>query len=198
MWEAVISGLFGLKTTLKGSPSNHSLTLIMASRVMFTIAAITLVAAVPRPGILSRDTSTVPTNDNSALVSLSSFPACASRAHSCNLRPLDTPARLGCWQPNLTTDCPSCCLPRHPPSCSPIEPLRPKPCWFDPEQWFSGVCPSVQDDRPQSNARLHVRLHDRDDTTDRMSGPTRLQECDVELLLRAQGRCRQKIQQRHF
>jgi hypothetical protein len=132
MWEAVISGLFGLKTTLKGPPSNHSPTLIMASRVMFTMAMISLVAAVPRPGILSLDTSTVPTN---------AFPACAST--NCVTSGLLTPARLGCATANLTTDC-LCNVAVTPLSCSPLGPSDQSHCWFDLEQWFSGVCPSVK------------------------------------------------------
>jgi hypothetical protein len=109
--------------------------------VMIAIATTSLpfAAASPWP-VLPRDT-TVPTNDSSALVSLSDFPSCANA--SCVTSSLLMLTRLGCPAEGLTTDC-LCSVAVTPLACAPLGPSDQDNCWFELEAWFASVCPSVK------------------------------------------------------
>jgi hypothetical protein len=114
-----------------------------SSTLMITIATISLPFAttLPWPAVLSRDTPRVPTNDISALVSLSDFPSCANA--SCITSGLLNPSRLGCTTGYLTTDC-LCNASVTPLECAPLGPSDQDDCWFQLEAWYASVCPSVK------------------------------------------------------
>lgn len=70
-------------------------------------------------------------------INISNFPECAYT--SCITSDQLSPSRLGCVEPELTTDC-FCCKAPTPLSCSPEGPSDQDNCWASLEDWFAGVC----------------------------------------------------------